>query len=182
MAEGIRRVVTGHDRNGKAIVLMDGICPHVRQRPGGGTKATLLWVTDETPADVSGSSDRAARTIGVPPPPNGSIFRIVEFPPDKPMTEEERQAMLREMGLKDETKAPPRHPGMHRTDSIDYAVVLEGEIDMLLDDSEVHLRAGDVLIQQGTIHAWANRGTKPCKIAFVLIHAHRPPVLEQGGH
>ena len=174
MSDGIRRVVTGHDRNGKAIVVLDGVSPHVKQRPGGGTKATLLWVTDETPADVAGAADRAARAIGVPPPATGSIFRIVEFPPDQPMTEEQRQAMLREMGLRDETKGPPRHHGMHRTDSVDYAIVMDGEIDMLLDDSEIHMKAGDVLIQQGSNHAWVNRGKETCRIAFILIDSKEP--------
>jgi mannose-6-phosphate isomerase-like protein (cupin superfamily) len=124
-------------------------------------------VTDETPADISGTVDRAQREIGVPPPPRGTIFRVVDFPPEGGARS--REAVLKEMGVADHGGA--RHPGMHRTKSVDYAVVLEGEIDMLLDDSEVHLEAGDVLVQQGTNHAWVNRGSAPCRIAFVLIDA-----------
>ena len=141
-----RRVVTGHEPAGKAIVLFDGPAPNAKLRKASGVVSTLLWVTDESPADLSGADDRAEREIGVAPPAEGTIFRIVDFPPTG-------------AGL------------MHRTRSIDYAVVLEGEIDMLLDDSEVHLRAGDVLVQKGTNHAWVNRGAAPCRIAFVLVDA-----------
>jgi mannose-6-phosphate isomerase-like protein (cupin superfamily) len=161
-----RRVVTGH-AGGKSVVLYDGPAPNRKVRQATGLASTLLWVTDETPADISGSTDRAAREVGVPPPPNGSIFRLVEFPPGR--KEMSRDAVLEEMGIGAQGEA--KHPGMHRTRSIDYAVVLEGEIDMLLDDSEVHLAAGDVLVQQGTNHAWVNRGSRPCRMVFVLIDA-----------
>ena len=147
-----RRVVTGHDANGKAVVTFDGAVPNTRKRPSG-LVSTLLWVTDESPADISGSADRAAREIGIPPPGRGSIFRVVDFPPA--------------------SGANP-DPGMHRTRSIDYAVVLEGEIDLVLDDSTVCLRTGDVLVQRGTVHGWVNRGTKTCRIAFILLDAREP--------
>lgn len=140
-----RRVVTGHDAEGRAAVLYDSLAPNVKRRPSG-LVSTLLWTTDESPADVGRGDDRAAREIGIPPPERGSIFRIVDFPP----------------GAKGE---------MHRTRSIDYAVVIEGEIDMLLPAGEVHLRAGDVLVQQATDHAWENRGQASCRIAFILIDA-----------
>jgi quercetin dioxygenase-like cupin family protein len=162
----VRRVVTGH-RDGTAVVLFDSAAPNQKLRQASGLASTLLWVTDETPADISTTTDRADREIGVPPPPRGSIFRVVDFPPE--LGPRSREAVLKEMGIADHGGA--RHPGMHRTKSVDYAVVLEGEIDMLLDDSEVHLKAGDVLVQQGTNHAWVNRGTKACRIAFVLIDA-----------
>lgn len=161
-----RRVVTGH-AGGKSVVLYDGPAPNRKARQATGLVSTLLWATDESPADISRGADRAQREIGVPPPANGSIFRMVEFPPGR--KEMSRDAVLEEMGIGSQGEA--KHPGMHRTRSIDYAVVLEGEIDMLLDDSEVHLAAGDVLVQQGTNHAWVNRGSKPCRMAFVLIDA-----------
>ena len=112
--------------------------------------------------------------IGVPPPPGGSIFRIVDFGPvtaDAPRVD--HATVMKEMGITHgaEGRRPPRHPNMHWTRSVDYAIVLTGEIDMLLDDTEVHLKAGDVLVQQGTNHAWVNRGTESCRIAFVLIDA-----------
>jgi mannose-6-phosphate isomerase-like protein (cupin superfamily) len=162
----VRRVVTGH-RDGEAVVLFDSAAPNQKLRQASGLVSTLVWVTDETPADISGTVDRAQREIGVPPPPRGTIFRVVDFPPEGGARS--REAVLKEMGVADHGGA--RHPGMHRTKSVDYAVVLEGEIDMLLDDSEVHLEAGDVLVQQGTNHAWVNRGSAPCRIAFVLIDA-----------
>jgi mannose-6-phosphate isomerase-like protein (cupin superfamily) len=161
-----RRIVTGH-RDGKAVVIFDGPAPNRKVRQASGLVSTVLWVTDESPADISGTADRSQREIGVPPPPRGSIFRVVEFPPER--GQQSREAVLREMGLADQKDS--KHAGMHRTRSIDYAVVIEGEIDMVLDDSEVHLAAGDVLVQQGTNHAWVNRGAKPCRIAFVLIDA-----------
>src|SRR5215475_9453668 len=175
MAKAIRRVVTGHDESGKAVVLIDGPAPNVKMRQTG-IASTLLWVTEEGPADLSGNVDRAARDIAVAPPPNGSILRIVDFPP---VTAEAmavgRASVAREMGLALRTDGrSTRHPFTHRTRSIDYAIVIAGEIDMLLDDSEVHLVAGDVLVQQGTNHAWVNNGTEPCRIAFVLIDAREP--------
>jgi len=166
----VRRIVTGH-RDGKSVVLFDGAALNQRLRQASGLVSTLLWVTDESPADVAGTVDRSLREIGVPPPPRGTIFRVVDFPPGE--AARSREAILREMGVGDQGEA--RHPGMHRTGSIDYAVVMEGEIDMLLDDSEVHLRAGDVLVQQGTSHAWANRSGGNCRIAFVLIDAEEFP-------
>jgi len=164
-----RRVVTGH-RNGKGTVLFDGPAPNRKLRQASGLVSTLLWATDESPADISGRADRAEREIGVPPPPRGSLFRMVEFPPGgKAMS---REAVLKEMGLAGQSASA--HPGMHRTRSVDYAVLIEGEIDMVLDEGEVHLAAGDVLVQQGTNHAWVNRGERPCRIAFVLLDAAEP--------
>jgi quercetin dioxygenase-like cupin family protein len=175
MGKAIRRVVTGHDRNGKAIVLTDGPAPNGRVRSSG-IVSTLAWATDETPADIAGTADRADRDSGVAPPPSGSILRIVDFPPVATAPAVDHAAVTREMGLESHAGgAPPRHAFTHRTRSIDYAIVLEGEIDMLLDDSEVHLKAGDILIQQGTNHAWVNNGTATCRIAFVLIDADEPP-------
>jgi mannose-6-phosphate isomerase-like protein (cupin superfamily) len=177
MPRSVRRVVTGHDARGKAVALRDGDAPNARVRQATGLTSILVWVTDESPADVSGDADRADREIGVAPPPRGSIFRVVDFPPlDSEQIDE--AAMLREMGLqRPDRYGGARSPLMHRTKSIDYAVVISGEIDMLLDDSEVHLRAGDVLVQQGTIHAWMNRGRETCRVAFVLIDAEEPRQL-----
>src|SRR5580704_45462 len=174
-----RRVVTGHDDQGKAVVLVDGAAPNVRVRAASGLTSTLLWVTDETPTDMSGRADRAERTIGVAPPANGSILRIVDFPPAASgETGVDHAQVLREMGLPVEAM-PARHAFTHRTRSLDYAIVLMGEIDMLLDDSQVHLKTGDVLVQQGTNHAWVNNGTKACRIAFVLIDAQEPPAWKR---
>lgn len=173
----IRRVVTGHDESGKAIIELDGMAPNVRVREGAGFISTLLWVTDETPAIGSLRIDRADRTIGTSPPPNGTVLRVVDFPPVTPELESVSQTdLLRAMGVDSHSPdgAKAQHPYMHRTKSVDYGIILTGEIDMLLDDSEVHLKTGDIVIQQGTNHAWVNRSDTFCRIAFVLIDGHDP--------
>jgi mannose-6-phosphate isomerase-like protein (cupin superfamily) len=177
MQDGIRRIITGHDDSGKAIVEIDSLAPNRKVRPGTGLVSTLMWVTDETPARMDLRQDRADRTMGVPPPKNGSVLRVVDFPPVTAESESISQAdILKEMGVKDNAHSaqPARHAFMHRTPSIDYVIVMSGEIDMLLDDSEVHLKAGDIMIQQGTNHAWVNRGSEVCRIAFVLIDGIDP--------
>lgn len=176
MAASIRRVVTGHDQGGKAVVLFDGPASNVTHRKIGGFVSTVLWAVDESPADVSGVTDRGAREVPLAPPPNAAVFRVVEFPP---ATSERLRGpdMASEMGAgvynPDNVGSP--HPFMHRTRTIDYAVIMNGEIDLLLDDSTVHLEAGDVVVQQATNHAWVNSGTKSCCIAFIMIDAQQPP-------
>jgi len=175
----MRRIVTGHDAQGKAVALFDGPATP-KQRSPGGNAVTMLWVTSENPVDMSGNQDRASTQVGVPPPASGSIFRIVDFPPYAPgAAPVDHHKMLLGMGIDPETQGYARHANTHRTKSIDYAIVLEGEIDMLMDDTEVHVKAGDVLVQQGTNHAWVNNGDKPCRIAFILIDAKEPPAWKQ---
>lgn len=173
---GVRRVVTTIDESGKAVVLFDGENPHKAVRPVRKNVTHLVWLTDEAPADMFGSQDRAAISIGTSPPARGSIFRIIDYPPVTPDSEKlDAGHRLSELAGEASIKGlPPRHPFMHRTRSVDYVIVLSGEIDMLLDDSEIHLKAGDVLVQQGANHAWVNRGTEVCRIAFVLIDAKEP--------
>jgi len=178
--KGIRRVVTVHAADGTAVVLSDGIASNVRTRSSG-ISATLVWTTDSIPATYS-NDDRGAVQIGTGPPPKHTALRVVEFPPHNEAPAEENTAVLAEMGIAPPSgeRLPPRHPHMHATDSVDYAIVLEGEIDMLLDDTEVHLEAGDILVQQGTNHAWVNRSDAPCKIAFVLIDSAGSPLIPPG--
>ena len=176
LSRDVRRVVTTVDTSGKAVVLFDGANPNTKVRPDRKTVSRLLWVTDETPAEISGPKDRAAREIGIAPPGGGSIFRIVDIPPTPPEVDaldlDYQHKIIGDHAPK--KGRPPRHPLMHRTRTVDYAIVMDGEIDMLLDEGEIHLKAGDVLIQQGTNHAWVNRGRDPCRIAFVLIDAKEP--------
>src|SRR5262249_38386967 len=176
LSANVRRVVTTIDSKDKAVVLLDGANPHKKVRPQAKTVSRLLWVTDQTPADLSGSADRAAIDIGIMPPRGGTVFRIVDFPPETSETSKlDPHTMHQSLGDGAPKRGlPPRHPAMHRTRTVDYAVVMAGEIDMLLDDSEIHLKAGDVLVQQGTNHAWVNRGTEPCRIAFILADAREP--------
>ncbi len=178
MAKPVRRVVTGHGPDGKSKVMLDGPAPNVKQRKAGNA-STLLWVTEEGPAGVAGSADRAARDIAVPPPRNGSIFRVAEFPPDTGGDVRDNEMVLRDFGIGADVKRghPPRHPAIHRTRSLDYIVVLEGEIHLLLDEGEVQLSAGDVVVQRGTNHAWINRGRSTCRLGMVFIDAEEPPEL-----
>jgi hypothetical protein len=178
MARPVRRVVTGHLADGRSAVLLDGAAPNVKQRQAGNA-STLLWVTEESPAEVSGSADRAARDIGVPPPRRGTIFRLAEFPPGVGGEVRDHEALLRDFGIGADVARghPPRHPAIHRTRSVDYVVVLEGEIDLLLDEGELRLRAGDVVVQRGTNHAWINRGAATARLAMVFVDAEEPPQL-----
>jgi mannose-6-phosphate isomerase-like protein (cupin superfamily) len=175
MPRPFRRVVTGHNAQGKSIFVMDGPAPAVHSRGTGATSSTEFWVTSATPADNAGNADPTmTEERRLPPPKNGTIFRVVEYPPDS-----QRVAVLRAPDASHDAKSEgyvrdlknARHPGFHKTDSIDYAIVLSGEIYALMDEGEVLLKAGDVLIQRGTNHAWSNRTEQPCCIAFVLIDA-----------
>ena len=144
----IRRVVTGHDAKNVAKVLIDGPATNDRGEPG--RSRVLMWCTDKMPTDIAigeTAEDMGARMLGTAPPPNGTRFTINDIPPGMP-------------GV------------MHRTETVDYCIVLAGEIDMDMDASTVHLKAGDIVIQRGTNHSWVNRGTEPARIAFVLIDAH----------
>ena len=175
MSTPTRRVVTGKDETGNAIVVSDGTASRVHTRKELGITNTVLWVTDRTPAPLGEQGHADKLEVGVVPLPGGTIFRIIEFAPQKDVQAdyETKLQSLRRIGLAPEgpSREKPRDPGMHRTRTIDYIVILSGEIDMLLDDSEVHLTAGDVVIQVGTNHAWVNRGNQPCRAAVVLVDA-----------
>ncbi len=144
MSLKIRRVVTGHDHNGRAVIAVDEICKNVMSRRPN-HESCVIWSTGSFPADNGGADDGGTRQVATTDP-NGTVFRIGRY-----------------------------HPGVaarnHRTESIDYAIVMSGEIVMEIDGASVHLRAGDVLVQRGTIHNWTNPGKEPCVIAFVLVAA-----------
>ncbi len=170
----VRRLVTGHNGDGEGIVLFDGPAPNARQRTSG-VVSTMLWHTESTPAEFS-RDDWSLGDFAVAPPAGGAIFRVVDFPPDRDVPEIENAAVLAEMGLDpaQNTGRENTHHSMHTTRSVDFAVVMAGEIDMILDTGEVHLKAGDTFVQQGTAHGYINRGDEPCRIAFVLIDAQEP--------
>ncbi len=139
----VRRIVTGLNETGQSTVWIDGLATNaVSRRPG--HQSRLIWVTDEAPAAIDGNTDEGARDIGRPPPPNGTIFRVIEI-------------------------APGCTAEMHRTETIDYLVVMSGEMDMELETETVHLTAGDVIVQRGTLHNWVNNGSEPCRLAAILI-------------
>jgi len=169
----MRRVVTGLDERNHSMVLFDSKIPlkHVAH----GIKATNFWITDTYPASLL-KDDPSGRPIGTAPPNNGTKFRVVEFPP---LDAETEAKMPPEMMQKAISNSPARgiavkHPLMHRTRSLDYAVILSGEIDLMLDDGDVHLKQGDVIVQQATNHAWVNRGKEPCRILVVLMGSRNP--------
>lgn len=178
MAFSVRRVVTGHDDTGKSIFVSDGQPVQTMENEGHGQ--ALVWATDISPALNNGSVDGGDRDMTIPPPANGTMFQIVEFPPEPENAGSddaggaEMKEFLKMMGA-EVPSDPNLHPAMHKTKSIDYGVILDGEIDLVLEDSETHLTKGDVIVQRGTFHAWVNRSDQPCRIAFVLVDAEPAP-------
>ena len=182
----IRRVITGHDASGKAIVLEDRPAPAVRTNPNRpGHVSTDLWKTSASPVILKAEeADPTAGPKTIHPPPHGTVFRISEIQPEteaiRNMSPEQAREVFKASGNEHASTFGQnrRHPFMHRTETVDYAVVLEGEIVMLLDDDEVHLKQGDVVIQRGTNHAWSNRSNKPAKMLYVLIDGEFDPELK----
>jgi mannose-6-phosphate isomerase-like protein (cupin superfamily) len=172
-----RRVVTGHDERGRAVVLFDGESPHgFFLQKAGGLQLTEIWETRSAPADNAGSRDAGDHERRIEPVNGGTVFRVIEYPPDRVrLATLDPDRFFHGMGARAADAATRRHPGMHKTDTIDYCVVLSGEIWAVLDEDEVLLRAGDCLVQRGTSHAWSNRSDEPCVIAFVLIAAKPAP-------
>lgn len=164
----IRRVVTGNDEAGQAYIVSDGGPPRQINRPSGLT-STLLWSTDSSPAIIGQNDvDAGDRDLGIPPLPNGTVFRIVEFPPENRNTKKDYSYLKTDGAETDGTKP---HPGMHQTQTLDYGIVISGEIVLVLDKEEVALKAGDVVVQRATNHAWSNRSDAPCRLAFILVDA-----------
>jgi len=173
MAQEMRRVVTGLDERNHSVVLFDTRMPLKSVAPG--IIATNFWITDSYPPILT-RDDPSGRPIGTAPPDNGTKFRVVEFLPLDAATEAKMPPEMIQKGISNPPAKgiPVKHPLMHRTRSLDYAVILSGEIDMMLDDANVHLKEGDVIVQQATNHAWVNRDTKPCRILFVLMDSKEP--------
>ncbi len=174
----IRRIVTGHDAKGRSVFASDRASPHVIAIAGTPTfGVTDLWRTSRAPADNASKKDPCVGIQQLAPQANGSVVRVVEFPPDKvwmaKVTAEKAFASLGKSGSAAlaANKASSRHTMMHTTDTVDYAIILAGEIWAVMDVGEKKMTAGDVLIQRGTNHAWSNRSSKPCLVAFVLIDA-----------
>lgn len=177
MGSQIRRVVTGHDESGKAIVILDGPAPFVHDNPKFiGLRSIDIWRTGEMPATIAAQHDDT--TLGPRrqvPTENGTVVRITRFPPEteavRNMSIEEAREAFSALGNEAASTfgRGGQHPLMHRTETIDYAIILSGEINLLLDDADVLLKTGDVVVQCGTNHAWNNRSGEDCMVAFVLI-------------
>ena len=174
----IRRIVTADDAGGRSHIAEDapaGAARTVAERPG--YRAVNVWRTEAAPAPIA-APDSIAQHKGILPPSNGgSILRIIDFPPESADPAVRKQQIQATFGgiFSDaqHDKREGAHPGMHRTETVDYAILLEGEIWALMDDAQTLMRAGDVLIQRGTNHAWANRSDKTARIAFVLLDGKR---------
>jgi mannose-6-phosphate isomerase-like protein (cupin superfamily) len=182
----IHRVVTGHDREGKAIVSSDGPPPTVVEIAAiPGTVFHEVWSTTGTPAPVDNGADPTLGALMLSPPKRGTRIRFVDIPPDTADylahgNERMHDAFAQIGDAKASTvKADSPHPLMHRTESVDYGIVIDGEMTLVLDDSEVLLKPGSVVVQRGTNHAWANRSGRPCRMLFVLVDgAYEPSIAE----
>jgi mannose-6-phosphate isomerase-like protein (cupin superfamily) len=185
MVKQVRRIVTGHDASGKATIVSDGPAPFVHVNPiNAEWYSTDIWRTLEMPAPVVAEPPES--TLGPRrqmPTKRGTVLRINNYPPEIDAVRNMDVAASREAfaALGNPTAGTfgkgGRHPLMHRTETIDYALVLSGEITMVMDDQDVLLKAGDVVVQCGTNHAWSNRSKEPCVIAFVLIDGAFDPEL-----
>ena len=179
MIQKIKRYVTGHNADGKAIVTYDDHAPNavpLKGWPGAGV--TEIWVTGEMPVDNMGKDDQSLRPLQHDPTPNGTIFRVVEIPPESG-SKIDTEETFRQLGSgnKPTSEDQEKHPTMHKTNSIDYLVVISGEMWMVMEEGEVLLKAGDCIVQRGTNHAWANRSGRPCRMLFVLIDAAYAPEI-----
>ena len=169
----VRRVLTGHDAEGKSTFIADGEAPNVKEMASmPGLALTDLWETGAAPASNEGDKDAAARTVRLEPPRNGTILRIVEFPPDSAWRESaDAKAAFKSIGAGHVKDKGSSDPMMHKTSTVDYIIVLKGEIYAIMEKGEKLLRAGDILVQRGTNHSWSVRGSEPCIVAAVLVSA-----------
>ena len=169
----VRRVLTGHDADGKSIILSDGLAPNVKEMASmPGLALTDLWETTGAPANNDGHTDAAARPVHLEPPKNGTILRVVEFPPDAQWrSSANARAGFKSIGAAHTTDKHSADPMMHKTSTVDYAIVLKGEINAVMEKAETHLKAGDILVQRGTNHSWSVRGPEPAIVCFVLVSA-----------
>lgn len=173
----VRRIVTGIDAQGRSYFAEDGAAPAVMmmaERPG--YRNNNLWRTLSSPARV-GASDTSIEHRGVLPPKGGTVLRVIDIPPeekDPALRKRQTEAVFATMFADAQHDAAhTRHPGMHATDTIDYAILLQGELVAIMDEGETVMRAGDILIQRGTNHAWANRSNEIARIAFILLDGQR---------
>jgi mannose-6-phosphate isomerase-like protein (cupin superfamily) len=180
----IHRVVTGHDANGKAIIASNGPLPTVVEVAAiPGTVFHEVWETRATPALIDNSADPSTGPLTLPPPAKGTRMRFVDVPPDTQEFLAHGAAKMKDAFSQvgdvnaSTVQAHSPHPLMHRTESIDYGIVIEGEMTLVLDDSDVLLKPGSVVVQRGTNHAWANRSGKPCRMLFILIDGVYAPDL-----
>jgi hypothetical protein len=173
----VRRIVTGIDANGRSYIAEDGVSPAmITMDARAGFRSNNIWRTVGAPAPV-GANDSVLEHRGLLPPKHGTLLRVIDIPPEDPDPEVRRRATeavfaaaYADVKL---NAVNSSHPGMHITDTIDYAIVLQGELVAIMDEGETVMRAGDILIQRGTNHAWANRSGAIARIAFILVDGSR---------
>jgi mannose-6-phosphate isomerase-like protein (cupin superfamily) len=180
----IHRVVTGHDASGKAVVSSDGALANVQELAAvPGTVFHEVWCTTGAPAPVGNGADPTLGALMLGPPSLGTRIRFVDIPPDTADYLAHGASKMHEAfaqigdAAASTVKAGSPHPLMHRTESVDYGIVIEGEMTLVLDDSEVLLKPSSVVVQRGTNHAWANRSGKPCRMLFVLVDGEFDPAI-----
>jgi quercetin dioxygenase-like cupin family protein len=184
MSKPFRRVVTGHDTQGRAVILSDGLPERFEAMSPRGPWLREVWSTTETPASIDhDSSEPPEPGLILAPPKNGTRIRVCDFAPetgeyDNVAAEAARAQFARIGGAEHFTGG--RHAMMHRTESVDYGIILEGEITLILDEQETTVHAGDIVVQRGTNHAWANRSGANCRVAFVLIDGAFADALQHG--
>ena len=187
MADPFRRIVTGHDGAGRAIIQSDSPPPRVKKIGAMGPTFYEVWNTTDTPASIDRSSgEPPEKELTLAPPPRGTRIRVLDFPPEtedmQQVSSEQARKHFAEIGAAEASRhgsGAASHPFMHRTETLDYAICLKGECDLELDDGRtVPMKAGDICVQRGTMHAWVAKGSEPAVFAFVLIDAE--PV-EKGG-
>jgi mannose-6-phosphate isomerase-like protein (cupin superfamily) len=185
----IERTVTGHDAQGRAVVAACGPLPTVVEIAAiPGTVFHEVWATEPTPAPVGNGPDPTLGPLKLPPPRQGTRIRFVDIPPDTPEFLARGAAKMKDAFTQigdvaaSTVQAHSPHPLMHRTESVDYGIVIEGELTLVLDDSEVQLKPGSVVVQRGTNHAWANRSGRPCRMLFVLVDGAYEPAIAQALH
>jgi quercetin dioxygenase-like cupin family protein len=177
MADSFRRIVTGHDASGRAIIQSDAPPPRVKKLGATGPMFYEVWNTTGTPAPIDRSSgEPPEKELTLAPPPHGTRIRVLDSPPEteemrniSPEQAREHFAQIGAAGASRHGSGAARHPFMHRTETVDYGIVLEGEIVLIVDEGETLVKVGDIVIQRGTNHGWANRSGKNCRIAFILI-------------
>ena len=172
----VRRVVTATDADGRSYIAEAGPSPAGFALPGSPFRSDNIWRTHAAPAPVGAEDDIVAHK-GVSPPPGGTVFRVIDFPPATGTRAEQAALAAKVFALlypdADHHADSARSAGMHTTDTVDYALVLAGEIWAVMEQDEALLTAGDVLVQRGTAHSWENRSGKMARVAFVLVDGAR---------
>lgn len=170
----VRRVVTGHDPRGKAVVIEDGPSDDVLVIKDAHVSISDMWQLSALPTDIDSWERRdSSSPMAIGPIPGGLHFRVLRFDPAPAEFVLDAEAAFADMGSAGAHVRGARHPAMHRTDTVDLGVVISGSITLMLDDADVTLSEGDVIVQRGTIHAWENRSDAPCVMAIVVTDASR---------